>query len=88
MDVAAKNNDEHSSSAEKHMAAAMYSGLISHSDTSDEVEEDLGILGRDKKSAPGVSKRDEDVSEDDKELDCGADDDPDFMASDTPAEEF
>ena len=48
MDEAAKNNDEHSSSAEKHMAAAMYSGLISHSDTSDEGE-NLGILGRDKK---------------------------------------
>ena len=58
------------------MAAAMYSGLISHSDTSDD-------CGRDKE----LNDKDAGVSDDDKG-EGEVDEDPDFMASDSPAEEF
>ena len=43
----AKDSDEYSFSVEKHMVAALYSGLISHIDTSDEGE-DLGIFSDNK----------------------------------------
>ena len=66
------------------MAAAMYSGLISHSESSG--EEGEIIVARKTKPTKKASN-DEDISEDDKEC-IAADDDPDFMVSDTPADEF
>lgn len=71
-----KSEEENSSSEEKRIAAAMYSGLISHSDTSDDdVEpENLGKRDADK----GLR------SDDDKEI---AEEDPDFNASDSPPDE-
>lgn len=69
---------ENSSSEGKRIAAAMYSGLISHSDTSDEEDE-----------PDNLGKRNEDVrsDDDDKELGGEADEDPDFLASDSPPDE-
>jgi len=54
----------------------MYSGLISHSDTSEDDE------------PSNMGKQNEDVSEDDKEIGGEFDEDPDFMASDSPPDEF
>lgn len=57
----------------------MYSGLISHSDTSD--EEEPNNLS---------SKKHEDYvrsDDDDKEIGGEVDEDPDFMASDSPPDE-
>lgn len=74
------------SSADKHMAAAMYSGLISHSDTSEEdIDNKRGVF-----TNKIENQRLDDASEDDDDKEIGdeLDDDPDFMASDTPAEEF
>ena len=72
-----KSEEENSSSEGKRIAAAMYSGLISHSDTSDDEAE----------PEPCLSKRNADKglrSDDDNEI---GEDDPDFNASDSPPDE-
>ena len=82
--------DKKSSSSGKQMAAAMYSGLISHSDTSG----DEGI----KLKEEHRERREEEVSDDDEDDDdiigeagdkgMGEDEDPDFMASDDLPDEY
>ena len=55
----------------------MYSGLISHSDTSEDDE------------PSNLGKRNEEIiSDDDKDIGGEVDEDPDFMASDSPPDEF
>ena len=71
-----KSVEEFSSYEGKRIAAAMYSGLISHSDTSEDDEPSC------------MGKQNEDVSEDDKDIGGEVDEDPDFMASDSPPDEF
>ena len=59
----------------------MYAGLISHSDSSEE--------GGKEGSYCAADKREEDVvSGDDKEIGNELTDDPDFMASDDPPDEY
>lgn len=86
-DLNAKRNKS-SSSGEKDLeaAAALYSGMISHSDTSEvEDDEELKISGANRNN----EDREEDIeSAGDKEIGNELEDDPEFMASDTPPDEF
>lgn len=86
-DLKAKCNKS-SSSGEKDLeaAAALYSGMISHSDTSEaEDDEELRISAANRNN----EDREEDIeSAGDKEIGNELDDDPEFMASDTPPDEF
>ena len=64
---------------------AMYSGLISHSDTSDEEEKSK----TQNDAIADENEQEEDVSEEEeKEVAGEFDEDPDFMASDSPPDEF
>ena len=81
-----KNAKENSSSGEKQMdVVAMYSGLISHSDTSDDEEEKSKTQND---AIADENEQEEDVSEEEKEVAGEFDEDPDFMASDSPPDEF
>ena len=71
--LANKSNDEHSSGTNN---AAIYAGLISNSGSESGCDEE----GVDNKI---IQHREEDFA-DDKDID----EDPDFMASDTPADEY
>ena len=81
-----KNAKDNSSSGEKQMdVVAMYSGLISHSDTSDEDENSK----TQNEAIADENEQEEDVSEEEeKEVAGEFDEDPDFMASDSPPDEF
>ena len=68
-----ESKKRNSDSDEKRMSAVLYNGLISHSESSDEEDEDGAM---DKMGERGAG---------DKEI---LDDDPDFMASDEPPDEF
>ena len=83
-----KNAKENSSSGEKQQldVVAMYSGLISHSDTSDEEEKSKTQIND---AVADENEQEEDVSEEEeKEVAGEFDEDPDFMASDSPPDEF
>ena len=82
-----KNAKENSSSGEKQMdVVAMYSGLISHSDTSDEEDKSKTQIND---AIADENDQEEDVSEEEeKEVAGEFDEDPDFMASDSPPDEF